>query len=120
MTHAVDFLDRVDKIIVMNEGRIINQGTFEELRETDYFKIIIDQMKNTGKFDKKDGEKSESDKDESSSEDEDVTPRDYMSKEGTTITDKEEEEHIDVSIKTYLSFLFYSKKSALCLVLCIL
>lgn len=45
VTHSVDFLDRVDKIIVMEKGEILHQGTFEELKDLEYFRTILDHMK---------------------------------------------------------------------------
>ena len=31
MTHAVDFINLADKIVIMKEGRIVAQGTHAEL-----------------------------------------------------------------------------------------
>lgn len=36
VTHAVDFLSLVDRIILMKEGQIILQGSYEELKDNDY------------------------------------------------------------------------------------
>lgn len=44
VTHAIDFLDRVDRIIVMDKGSIIHQGHFNDLKDLEYFKIIIKHM----------------------------------------------------------------------------
>ena len=36
VTHAVDFVHLADKIVIMNEGRIIAQGSHKELAEHPY------------------------------------------------------------------------------------
>lgn len=45
ITHAVDFLDQVDKIIVMERGKILHQGSFAELKHLEYFQTILDHMR---------------------------------------------------------------------------
>jgi ATP-binding cassette subfamily C (CFTR/MRP) protein 1 len=47
VTHAIDYLDRVDRIIVMKKGEIIHCGTFDELKNEKYFQIVIEQMNKT-------------------------------------------------------------------------
>ena len=90
VTHAVDFLDRVDRIVVMDKGRIALDGTFDELKDKEYFKSIIKCMnKSTNTNSESASDKSESDK-ESDIEKE----KDYMSKEGTKIIDQEDEEKV--------------------------
>jgi ATP-binding cassette subfamily C (CFTR/MRP) protein 1 len=37
VTHAVDFLPQADHIILMDEGRIVSQGTFKEMEEIKEF-----------------------------------------------------------------------------------
>jgi len=34
VTHAIDFLEHVDWILIMERGRIIHDGTYHELRNT--------------------------------------------------------------------------------------
>jgi ATP-binding cassette, subfamily C (CFTR/MRP), member 1 len=45
ITHAIDFLDQVDKIIVMEKGKILHQGSFAELKHLEYFQTILDHMR---------------------------------------------------------------------------
>ena len=40
VTHSIDFVHLADKIVIMKEGCIKAQGTFEELREDKYMKEI--------------------------------------------------------------------------------
>ena len=51
VTHAVDFLHFVDTIILLKKGKIVLKGSFEELKNSDYLKEIIEIHKshmNTG------------------------------------------------------------------------
>lgn len=41
MTHAVDFVHLADRIIIMDEGKIDAQGTFDDLQEHPYMKSIL-------------------------------------------------------------------------------
>ena len=36
ITHAIDFLHLADKIIVMKDGQIVQFGTFNSLKDSDY------------------------------------------------------------------------------------
>jgi ATP-binding cassette, subfamily C (CFTR/MRP), member 1 len=36
VTHAVDFLHLVDKIIILNQGQIVVQGSYDEIKEHPY------------------------------------------------------------------------------------
>jgi len=36
VTHAVDFVHLADKIIIMDQGKITAQGTYEELKNNEY------------------------------------------------------------------------------------
>ena len=42
VTHAVDFLNLVDKVIVMRGGEIVLQGAFEEIKNNPYLKQLLD------------------------------------------------------------------------------
>jgi len=42
VTHAVDFLALVDRVIVLSEGQIVIQGPYEEIKEDPYLAKIID------------------------------------------------------------------------------
>eukprot|EP00345_Euplotes_harpa_P014311 CAMPEP_0168352156 /NCGR_PEP_ID=MMETSP0213-20121227/22369_1 /TAXON_ID=151035 /ORGANISM="Euplotes harpa, Strain FSP1.4" /LENGTH=926 /DNA_ID=CAMNT_0008363285 /DNA_START=845 /DNA_END=3626 /DNA_ORIENTATION=+ len=45
VTHAVDFLDRVDRIVIMKHGKIKYIGTYEELKNNDMIQHIIETLK---------------------------------------------------------------------------
>jgi ABC-type multidrug transport system ATPase subunit len=42
VTHAVDFLPKADHIILMDEGRVVAQGTYNEMEDIKEFKEIMD------------------------------------------------------------------------------
>ena len=42
VTHAVDFLNVADRIIIMNKGRVRAQGSYEELKDNEYMKQVIE------------------------------------------------------------------------------
>ena len=46
VTHAIDFLHLVDDIIVMDGGRVLLQGTFEEIREHEYMQKLMNAHEN--------------------------------------------------------------------------
>jgi len=42
VTHAVDFLHLCDKIIVIQEGRIFLEGTYQELKDEPYLLKLME------------------------------------------------------------------------------
>ena len=42
VTHAVDFVHLADKVVIINEGRIIAQGSYSELEDHPYMRQIQD------------------------------------------------------------------------------
>ena len=42
ITHAVDFLKRVDRIIVMKEGKILMDGKYKQIKDDPYIISILD------------------------------------------------------------------------------
>jgi len=105
VTHAIDFLDKVDRIIVMDKGRIIYDGTFNELKSNDYFKLILSHM---------DKDDSESDEEKDSSEEEKFekykdSKTNHLSENSTRITTNENEEDANVEWILYCHYLKYNK-----------
>ena len=41
MTHAIDFVHLADRIILMDKGRIVEQGPFEKLVENAQFRNLV-------------------------------------------------------------------------------
>lgn len=41
VTHAVDFLEHVDTIIMLKKGEIVLKGSYEELKESPYLKEVM-------------------------------------------------------------------------------
>ena len=42
MTHAVDFVHLADKVVIMNEGKIVAQGSYNDLEDHPYMRQILD------------------------------------------------------------------------------
>ena len=59
VTHAVDFVHLADKVVIMNEGKIVAQGSYNDLEDHPYMRQILDihetnkdEIKNANKQDK--------------------------------------------------------------------
>ena len=131
VTHAVDFMKYADRIIVMKEGEIILNGSFDEAQESEEVQEMLKTLKTSKE--KKDtnsedqpkdrkltssSSQASSDAETSENEDEPVMKKaiskinydekwdgtDYMSKEKTRITKDEDDEKIVVTRETYISF----------------
>ena len=102
VTHAVDFIDRVDKIIIMENGRIKYMGTYEELQHSDEIKHIIQTLAHSSieNEDTKD-EKEDEDKDENGTKE---RSRSFLNDSGSQITSEENEEDIEVGWDVYATF----------------
>ena len=42
VTHAIDFVHLADRVVIMNKGKVAAQGTYEELRDNEYMKEVMD------------------------------------------------------------------------------
>jgi ATP-binding cassette, subfamily C (CFTR/MRP), member 1 len=109
VTHAVDFLDRVDKILVIEKGKILHEGTFDEIKDQDYFKIIVQQQKEA---EMREGLNQEDEKEEENSEErkyfEKKSRKSHLSKKGTTITADENKEIAKVDFRVYWDYFTFS------------
>ena len=119
ITHAIDLLDKVDRVIVVKQGRIIHQGHFDQLKNLEYFQTMLNNIKknqNTEEV-KEDlehhnsNEQQESDLEDS---EDDITHR------GSTINNDENKEKIVVNWKSFYKFLFYSYSTIIAFVFAVL
>ena len=103
VTHAVDFIDRADRIIIMEEGRIKHIGSYDELQHSDEMKHIIETLShlNSSIREENKEEINENDSDNNQNESE---RQSYISVEGLNITEDENDEQIEVGLKIYISF----------------
>ena len=108
MTHAIDFLDRVDKIIIMNKGEMASMGTYEELKNDAMFQDII---KHVAKAEDENKDESKSEKGDSSDSNEDEGVKNYMSKKGHKTVEHEEDEEFELSYQTYCDYISYCRLS---------
>ena len=44
MTHALYYLKYVDKVLIVEDGRIVEQGSYDKIRNSKRFKDIYDAM----------------------------------------------------------------------------
>ena len=51
VTHALQYVSFSDRIIYMNKGEIKWMGTYEEIKEQDFFKVFYEKMKKEDKSD---------------------------------------------------------------------
>jgi ATP-binding cassette subfamily C (CFTR/MRP) protein 1 len=103
VTHAVDFLDRVDRIIVMKNGEIMLSGTYSELLKDEYFKNM---MKTVGKHDKTEESSGNEDTDETVKNE---LVKNHMSLKGKDLLKKQSDEESNIDLNTYYEFLSYIK-----------
>ena len=54
VTHALQYVSFSDRIIYMNKGEIKWMGTYEEIKEQDFFKVFYEKMKKEDKSDQRD------------------------------------------------------------------
>ena len=110
VTHSVEFLDRVDRIIVIEKGIIILNGSFEELKHEEYFSNILLNMSKIEK-------KSNSSKCEVKDINDKIKEQENLTHGiGTKIIDEEDKEEIKYGLFHYMSFI----KSAFVITLFIL
>jgi ATP-binding cassette, subfamily C (CFTR/MRP), member 1 len=99
VTHAVDFLNKVDRIIVMNKGRIEMDGTFEELKERPYFKKVLKTIHKT----------EEKEYEEEDSQNEVKEKKNFMSEKEHKLIEDEDSQEVNITWSTYKKFFSYSK-----------
>ncbi|CAI2363872.1 unnamed protein product [Moneuplotes crassus] len=97
VTHAVDFIDCVDRIIVMETGRIKYNGTYEELQHHEEIKHIIEVLAHQAH----DEDSSCENPSEDSPEIEIQQQKPYLEKNIARITEEENNEVINVGWETY-------------------
>lgn len=105
VTHATEYLESADKIIVMDEGNVQYCGTYQELYRNNDFEFVIDILKKI----KHEHEVHNHDviDDDHECEEENIK---HQIIEYSKLTQDENEEIIDVNLKTYKQ-IFWSNKS---------
>ena len=127
ITHAVDFLDKVDRVIVMKQGRILHQGHFDELKHLEYFRAILSNVKTKDNYESKEEKKQNFNLKDTSN------PKQYMAKneqdfqsetsdqslayKGSTINNDENKEKIRITLKSFAKLFFFSYWTAFALIL---
>lgn len=127
VTHAVDFLERFDRIAIMAHGKIKYIGTYEELRDKDEIQHINETLKHVSEKEQEEEEheikeieikRKTSNDGPNSSNNYDENPEDsntdnklrnarkmsYMSVKSLTITTDEYDEKVEVEWSVYFKF----------------
>ena len=100
VTHAVDFIDRADRIIIMEGGWIKHIGTYQELQHSDEIKHIIETLSHVNN-NLKEEEKDSTNNKEEVNEELNPNKQSIINVEGTNITDDENDEQIEVGWEIY-------------------
>ncbi|CAI2361540.1 unnamed protein product [Moneuplotes crassus] len=104
VTHAIDFLDRADRIIIMENGMIKYNGPYEDIKHHEEVKHIVESLSH--KTESSNPEESKEEITEGKGEIEEIEDtKNYIKKEGSRITDEENDEIIDVNWGVYIRFL---------------
>lgn len=115
VTHAIDFLEHVDRIVIMDKGRITAQGSFDDLRSHEGLQHIIHiqsltrtqpqdsdiEQEITGELALKEPTLFK----KLSSEDSRKQQKDHMAQDGSNITKNEDDEIITIGFSTYGKYL---------------
>ena len=111
VTHAVDFIDRADRIIIMEGGRIKHIGTYDDLQHSDEMKHIIQVLSEINhKEDEEDEEDKDYDQNYESNRINNSENASFLTNNWAKLTDEENDEDIDVPWSIYSNF-FFSKGS---------
>lgn len=114
VTHALDCLPKVDRVIIMNKGQVDYDGTFDDLINTEFYQNIkgsldsahmsdsSSQVSDSDSVAKEDDFKFEEEKQQP------VSRKSYLSSRGTEIIVKENKEDVPITWKTYYSYYFYT------------
>jgi ATP-binding cassette, subfamily C (CFTR/MRP), member 1 len=110
VTHAVEFLSKVDRIIIMEKGRVKYIATYDDLQHSEEIKHIVESLKKVSVNKDEDEEESEvtsleEQKEQIKGKKVDVR-KSFLSDKGTNITKDENEEKIEVSWRVYGRFFF--------------
>jgi ABC-type multidrug transport system ATPase subunit len=94
VTHAVDFLHLVDRVIVMESGRVVMDGSYEEIKESEYLqKLAQIHQANTGiQESEEEGQSSDEIEEEEKHEDDGLEQEVKPKEKGKMIMEENEEE----------------------------
>lgn len=97
--------------IVVEKGKIIHQGSFEEIKDEDYFKIILQQQKEAEISEENSEESKENSrkKKNAKTKPKNGAKKNHLSKRGTKMTVDENKESVKVGWRVYLSYIAFTK-----------
>ncbi|KAK4479579.1 hypothetical protein RD792_015097 [Penstemon davidsonii] len=113
VTHQVEFLNNVDKIMVMEGGQVTQSGNYKELMMagTTFEKLVFAHEKTVGLLDSTSSETQKEHQIEhlSRSFSKEGSQEEIVTKPGIQLTEEEEKEVGDVGWRTFLDYVFISK-----------
>lgn len=110
VTHAVDFLHLVDRILVIKEGKVQLDGSYEDLKQEDYLVQLIKihktnqtEANEVAELGKADADANAQD-DNEESEEEKEEEKDHEHQTDGKLMEDENDEKIEVNYETYRNF----------------
>lgn len=105
VTHAVEFLDKVDRVIIMEKGKIKHFASYEELKCSEEIQHIIKTLSKVSIEEDKEESKVENLEDTAQKMIKEVElKKSFVSEKGTKITDDENDEKVNVGWGIYAKF----------------
>ena len=108
ITHDIDILDKVDRVIVMKQGRIIHQGHFEELKHLEYFRVMLYNRREIEETKRNDDQDCTSKNTAFSKDQDSESTRSGCSQKESKINNDENKEKIIVNWRSFYNFFSYS------------
>jgi ATP-binding cassette subfamily C (CFTR/MRP) protein 1 len=112
VTHAVEFLSKVDRVIIMEKGRVKYNATYDDLQHSEEIRHIVESLQKVSvKKDHNEEEKEAVELEELKEQikeksDGDNVRKSFLSDKGTNITKDENDEKIQVNWGVYGKFFF--------------
>ena len=104
VTHAVEFIQKVDRIIIMEKGQIKYFGTYEELQHSDEIKHIVETLSQISVKQHSNEEEKDKENDEAEEDKIEDVKKSFISNNEAKIVSDENEEKIEVDWNIYYQF----------------
>lgn len=103
VTHAVEFLEKVDRIIIMEKGRIKYNATYDDLQHSEEIQHIVETLSKVS-VKEEDEEKKQIEELKEQVKEQKGPRKSFISAQGSKITTDENEEKIEVGWSIYSKF----------------
>ena len=108
VTHAVEFLEKVDRIIIMEKGRIKYNATYDDLQHSEEIQHIVETLSKVS-VKEEDEEKKQIEELKEQVKEQKGPRKSFISAQGSKITTDENEEKIEVGWSIYSKFFLSNK-----------